>query len=69
MQKFKKVYELQRRACTQIQNFKRNYLESYNDSEHAVKTKTAFFIARRDEENDTKFIQFDNCFGLLKGKL
>ena len=26
---------LQRRACTQIQNFKRNYLENYNDSEFA----------------------------------
>src|SRR4051812_43860226 len=43
--KFKKVYVLQRRACTQTQNFKRNYLENYNDSEHAVKTKNApFFI-------------------------
>src|SRR6185312_10402362 len=35
---------LQRRACTQIQNFKRNYLENYNDSEHAVKTKNAPFF-------------------------
>ena len=43
-QKFKKVCVLQRRACTQIQNFKRNYLENYNDSEHAVKTKNAPFF-------------------------
>ena len=27
-----------------IQNFKRNYLENYNDSEHAVKTKNAPFF-------------------------
>ena len=42
--KFKKVCVLQRRACTQTQNFKRNYLENYNDSEHAVKTKNAPFF-------------------------
>src|SRR3569623_918955 len=42
--KFKKVCVLQRRACTQNQNFKRNYLENYNDSEHAVKTKNAPFF-------------------------
>src|SRR3954464_12870759 len=42
--KFKKVCVLQRRACTQIQNFKRNYLENYKDSEHAVKTKNAPFF-------------------------
>src|SRR3569623_1272151 len=42
--KFKKVCVLQRRACTQIQNFKRNYLENYNDSEDAVKTKNAPFF-------------------------
>src|SRR3954447_4200107 len=42
--KFKKVCVLQRRACTQIQNFKRNYFENYNDSEHAVKTKNAPFF-------------------------
>src|SRR3954468_21457825 len=42
--KFKKVCVLQRRACTQIQNFKRNYLENYNDSEHVVKTKNAPFF-------------------------
>ena len=35
---------LQRRACTQTQNFKRDYLENYNDSEHAVKTKNAPFF-------------------------
>src|SRR6185312_9034837 len=28
----------------QIQNFKRNYLENYNDSEYAVKTKNAPFL-------------------------
>ena len=42
--KFKKVCVLQRQACTQIQNFKRNYLENYNDSEYAVKTKNAPFF-------------------------
>src|SRR3954470_20194577 len=42
--KFQKVCVLQRRACTQIQNFKRNYLKNYNDSEHAVKTKNASFF-------------------------
>src|SRR3954464_11221070 len=42
--KFIKVCVLKRRACTQIQNFKRNYLENYNDSEHAVKTKNAPFF-------------------------
>ena len=35
---FKKVCVLQRWACSK---FKRNYLENYNDSEHAVKTKNA----------------------------
>ena len=44
LKKFKKVCVLQRRACTQIRNFKRNYLENYNDSEHAVKTKNAPFF-------------------------
>ena len=29
------------KRCTQIQNFKRSFLENYNDSEHAVKTKNA----------------------------
>src|SRR6185437_2924023 len=42
--KFKKVCVLQRRACTQIENFKRNSLENYNDSEYAVKTKNAPFF-------------------------
>ena len=42
--KFKKVCALQRRACTQNQKLKRNYLENYNDSEHAVKTKNAPFF-------------------------
>ena len=36
----KKVCVLQRRACNK---FKRNYLENYNDSEHAVITKNAPF--------------------------
>ena len=39
--KFKKVCVLQRRACNK---FKRNYLENFNDSEHAVKTKNAPFF-------------------------
>ena len=39
--KFKKVCVLQRRACNK---FKHNYLENYNDSEHAVKTKNAPFF-------------------------
>src|ERR1700693_616742 len=43
-QKYKKVCVLQRRACTQIQNFKRNFLENYNDSEFTVKTKNAPFF-------------------------
>ena len=29
---------------TQIQNFKRNFLKNYNDSEHAVKTKNVPFF-------------------------
>src|SRR6185312_1317278 len=36
-----KVCVLQRRACNK---FKRNYLENYHDSEHAVKTKNAPFF-------------------------
>jgi hypothetical protein len=40
--KFKKVCILQRKACTQIRNFKRNFLENYNDSEHVVKQKMLF---------------------------
>ena len=36
----KKVCVLQRRACNK---FKRNYLENYNDSEDAVKTKMLHF--------------------------
>src|SRR3569833_1363555 len=38
---FKKVCVLQRRACNK---FKRNYLENYNNSEHAVKTKNGPFF-------------------------
>jgi hypothetical protein len=33
------------KTCTQIQNFKRNFLDNYNDSEYAVKTKnTPFYM-------------------------
>ena len=32
------------------------------------KRKMAFFITHRDEQNDTKIIQFEHCFGLLKRK-
>ena len=32
------------KSLTQIENFKRNYLENYNNSEHAVKTKNAPFF-------------------------
>ena len=39
--KFKKVCVLQRKH---VQNFKCNYLENYNDSEHAVKTKNVPFF-------------------------
>ena len=39
--KFKKVCVLQRRACNK---FKCNYLENYNDSEHAAKIKNAPFF-------------------------
>src|SRR6185437_16830181 len=39
--KFKKVCVLQRRACNK---FTRNYLENYNDSQHAVQTKNALFF-------------------------
>ena len=28
----------------------------------------AIFIAKRDEQNDTKIIQFEHYFGLLKRK-
>ena len=27
-----------------------------------------FFIAKRDKQNDTKIIQFERCFELLKRK-
>ena len=32
------------KSLKQIQNFKRKYLENYNDLEHAVKTKNAPFF-------------------------
>ena len=31
------------KTCIQIQNFKRNYLENYNDLEGVVKTKMLYF--------------------------
>src|SRR3569623_1880096 len=37
------------KTCTQIQNFKRNYLENYNDSEHTVKTKKCFIFHELSE--------------------
>ena len=38
--------KIQKSLCitTKTCNFKRNYLENYNDSEHAVKTKNAPFF-------------------------
>ena len=43
-QKIQKSLCITTKTCTQIQNFKRNYLKNYNDSEHAVKTKNAPFF-------------------------
>src|SRR3954452_11265779 len=64
--KFKKVCVLQRRACTQIQNFKRNYLENYNDSEHAVKTKNApFFMNFSNINKMATFFPLDWSFKAL----
>jgi hypothetical protein len=42
MQKSIFPQKIQKSLC--IQHFKRNYLENYNDSEHAVKTKNAPFF-------------------------
>ena len=44
MQKIQKSLYITTQSLQQIQNFKRNYLENYNDSEHAVKTKNAPFF-------------------------
>ena len=44
-QKIQKSLCITTKSLWQIQNFKCNFLENYNDSEHAVKTKNApFFI-------------------------
>ena len=39
-----KKYVFTMKKCTQIQNFKRNFLENYNASKDAVKTKNASFF-------------------------
>src|SRR3954463_7526048 len=58
--KFQKVCVLQRRACNK---FKRNYLENYNDSEHAVKTKNApYFINFRISIKLATFFLLDSSF-------
>jgi hypothetical protein len=44
LQKVQKSLCITTETCTQIQNFKRNYLENYNDSEFTVKTKNAPFF-------------------------
>src|ERR1700733_5366411 len=50
MQKSIFPQKIQKRLCITTKslytnsNFKRNYLENYNDSEHAVKTKNAPFF-------------------------
>src|SRR3954462_11384580 len=47
MQKSVFPQKIQRTLCITtkyMNNFKRNYLENYNDSEHAVKTKNAPFF-------------------------
>ena len=52
------------KICTQIQNFKHNFLENYNDSEDAVKTKNApFFI------NFPNIYKMDNFFPHSTGPL
>ena len=33
------------KTCTQIENFKRNFLKNYNNSEHVVKTKNGNFFS------------------------
>src|SRR3954465_6695803 len=43
-QKIQKSLCLTTKTCNFFSNFKRNYLENYNDSEHAVKTKNAPFF-------------------------
>ena len=43
--KFKKKFVYyNENVCTQIQNFKRNFLKNYNDSKCVVKTKNAPFF-------------------------
>src|SRR3569623_1877337 len=43
-QKIQKSLCITTKNLQQIQNFKRNYLENFNDSEHAIKTKNAPFF-------------------------
>src|SRR5690349_4251109 len=43
-QNLKKSLCITTKTCTQIENFKRNFLENYNDSELVVKTKNAPFF-------------------------
>jgi hypothetical protein len=57
-------------------NFKRNYLENYNDSEHVVKTKNAlffmifpnsgFWIQNPDSESESRILEQKNLFGTKK---
>jgi hypothetical protein len=46
------------KKCSQIQNFKCNYLENYNDSERAVKTKNAQFVMNFLPNINTKWQLF-----------
>ena len=41
------------KTCTQNQNFKRNFLENYNDSEDAVKTKNVPLVMNSPNINKT----------------
>src|SRR6185437_8583615 len=66
--KIQKSLCIKRRACTQIQNFKRNYLENYNDSEHAVKTKNAPFFMNFPNINKMGNF-FSHSTGPLKPKV
>jgi hypothetical protein len=48
------------KTCTQIQNFKRNSLDNYNDSEHVVKTKNApFFMNFQNINKNDNFFPLD----------
>src|SRR3954471_19292778 len=56
------------KTCTQIQNFKCNYLENYNDSEFTVKTKNAPFFMNFPNINKNGQL-FSDRTGHLKGEL